>query len=254
MSDSLWPHGLQHTRLPCPSPTPKACSNMSIESVMPSHHLILCHPLLLLPSIFPSIRVFSNESVLHIRWPKYWNFSFSISPSNEYSDWFHLGWTGLIFLQSKGLSRVFSNTTVQKHHWVLYQSFCFSLRLWCSQGLSLLWFHVSFLLTWCTKPQTFMPWCALVLFTVYLFNAFYQFYYFFIFLKYTYTWILDFRLQENRYSICLEKLKTVEYTVIPLCNSRNDTFPKWCDDKISFSANLKIVKIPLPEKIWFHFW
>ena len=70
---------------------------MSIESVMPSNHLILCHPLLLLPSIFPSIRVFSNESVLHIRWPKYWGFSFSISPSKEYSvlisfrmDWFDL--------------------------------------------------------------------------------------------------------------------------------------------------------------------
>ena len=58
---------------------------MSIESVMPSNHLILCHPLLLLPSIFPSIRVFSDESVLHIRWPKYWSFSFNISPSNEYS-------------------------------------------------------------------------------------------------------------------------------------------------------------------------
>ena len=58
---------------------------MSIESVMPSNHLILCHPLLLLPSIFPSIRVFSNESLLHIRWPEYWSFSFSISPSNEYS-------------------------------------------------------------------------------------------------------------------------------------------------------------------------
>ena len=70
---------------------------MSIESVMPSSHLILCHPLLLLPSIFPSIRVFSNESALHIRWPKYWSFSFNISPSNE------------------GLSRVFSNTTVQNH-------------------------------------------------------------------------------------------------------------------------------------------
>ena len=70
---------------------------MSIESVMPSKHLILCHPLLLLPSIFPSIRVFSNESVFHIRWPEYWSFSFSISPSNEYSglisfrmDWFDL--------------------------------------------------------------------------------------------------------------------------------------------------------------------
>ena len=91
---------------------------MSIESVMPSSHLILCHPLLLLPSIFPSIRVFSNESALPIRWPKYWSFNFSISPFNEYSglmDWFPLGWTGWISLQSKGLARVFSNTTVQKH-------------------------------------------------------------------------------------------------------------------------------------------
>ena len=97
MSDSLRPYGLQHARLPCPSPTPKACSNMSIESVMPSHHLILCHPLLLLPSIFLSIRIFSSELALHISWPEYWSFSFSISPSNEYSrlisfriDWFDL--------------------------------------------------------------------------------------------------------------------------------------------------------------------
>ena len=87
---------------------------MSIESVMPSNHLILCPPLLL-PLIFPSIRVFSNESVHCIRWPKYWSFSFSISPSNEYSGLISLGWTGLISLHSKGLSRVFSNTTVQKH-------------------------------------------------------------------------------------------------------------------------------------------
>ena len=79
-------HGLQHTRPPCPSPSPGACSNSSIESVMPSNHLSLCRPLLLLPSIFPSIRVFSNESTLHIRWPKYWSFSFSISPSSEYSE------------------------------------------------------------------------------------------------------------------------------------------------------------------------
>ena len=86
MSDSLRPHGLQTAcQASCPSPTPGACSLMSIESVMPSNHLILCRPLLLLPSILPSIRVFSNESALHIRWQKYWNFSFSISPSNEYS-------------------------------------------------------------------------------------------------------------------------------------------------------------------------
>ena len=88
----------------------------SIESVMPSNHVILCHPLLLLPSVFPSIRIFSHESALHIRWPKYWSFSFSISPSSEYSGLisFRIDW--LYSLQSKGLSRVFSNTTVQKHH------------------------------------------------------------------------------------------------------------------------------------------
>ena len=87
---------------------------MSVESVMPSNHFLLCRPLLLLPSIFLSIRVFSNELALHIRWPKYWSFSFSVSPSKHSQGWFPLGWTGLI-LQSKGLSRVFSSTTVQKH-------------------------------------------------------------------------------------------------------------------------------------------
>ena len=86
---------------------------MFITLVIPSNHLILCRPLLLPPSIFPNIRVFSNESVLCIRWPKYWSFSFNISPSNEYQDWSPLGWTGLISLQSEGWSRVFSNTTDQ---------------------------------------------------------------------------------------------------------------------------------------------
>ena len=88
---------------------------MSIKLVMPSKHLILCLPRLLLPSIFPSIRVFSNESVLHIRWPKYWSFSFSISPSNEYSGLisFRICWLDLLAVQ--GTLRVFSNTTVQKH-------------------------------------------------------------------------------------------------------------------------------------------
>ena len=102
MSNSLRPHGLQHARLPCPSPTPRACSNsMSIESVMPSNHLILRRPLLLLPSIFPSIRVFSNESALHIRWPKYWSFSFNISPSNEQSRLisFRMDWLDLLAVQ-----------------------------------------------------------------------------------------------------------------------------------------------------------
>ena len=92
---------------------------MSVEFMMPSNHLILCCPLLLLASIFPSIRVFSNESALHIKWPKDWSFSFSISLSNEHPALicFRMDWLDL--LQSKGLSRVFSNTTVQKH-----QFFC----------------------------------------------------------------------------------------------------------------------------------
>ena len=87
----------------------------SIESVMPSSHLILCHPLFLLPPIPPSIRVFSNESTLRMSWPKYWSFGFSIIPSKEHPGLIPLEWTGCISLQSKGLSRVFSNTTVQKH-------------------------------------------------------------------------------------------------------------------------------------------
>ena len=87
---------------------------MCIHSVMPSYHLMLCHPLLLSSSIFPSIRVISNAS-LHIRWPKFWSFSFSISPSKNIQDWFPLGWTYWISLWSKRLSRVFCNTTVQKH-------------------------------------------------------------------------------------------------------------------------------------------
>ena len=86
----------------------------SIESMMPSNHLILCRPLLL-PSIFPSIRVFSIESVLLISWPKYWSFSFRISPSNEYSGLISFRMNWIDSLQSKGLSRVFPNTTGQKH-------------------------------------------------------------------------------------------------------------------------------------------
>ena len=93
MSDSLRPHGPQHIRPPCSSPTPRIYPNeMFIESVMPSNHHILCCPLLLSPSVFPSIRVFSSESALCIRWPKYWSFSFSISPSN----WFNWDSTDLL--------------------------------------------------------------------------------------------------------------------------------------------------------------
>ena len=97
MSNFLRCHGLQHTRLPFTN-FRSLLKLMSIRSVMPSNHLLLCHPLFLLPSIFPSIRVFSNESVLRIRWPKYWNFSFSISPSNEYSGLisFRMDWLDLL--------------------------------------------------------------------------------------------------------------------------------------------------------------
>ena len=99
MSNSLRPHGLQHTRFPCPSATPGVCSNLSTESVMPSNPLIFCCPLLLLPSIFPSIRVFSSESVLRIQWPKYW--SFSISPFNEHPGLisFRMDWLDLLAVQ-----------------------------------------------------------------------------------------------------------------------------------------------------------
>ena len=154
VSNSLWPHGLGPAKFLCPWNSPSKNTGvghfssvqslscvwllvtpwtaarqaslsitnsrsspkpMSIELVMPSNHLILYRPLLLLPSIIPSIRVFSNESALHIRWPKHCSFSFkSVLPINT-QDRFSLGWTGWISLQSKGLSRVFSNTTVQKH-------------------------------------------------------------------------------------------------------------------------------------------
>ena len=101
VSDSLRPHGPQRARLPCPSPTPGIYPNfMSIDSVMPSNHLFLCHPLLLPPPIFASMRVFANESVLRMRWPKYWSFSFNISPSSEHSGLisFRMDWLDLLKL------------------------------------------------------------------------------------------------------------------------------------------------------------
>ena len=101
VSDSLQPHGRQHARPPCPSSTPSLLKLMSIEWMVPSNHFILFHPLLLIPSIFPCIRVFSSESALHIRWPKYWTFSFSISPSNKYSRLisFRINWFYSLALQ-----------------------------------------------------------------------------------------------------------------------------------------------------------
>ena len=123
MSNSLWPHGLHHARLPCPSPAPQACSNSCpLSWWWHPTNLSSVIPLLLLPSILTSIKVFSNESVLCIKWPKYWSFSFSISPSSEYSGWisFRIDWLDIL---SKGLSRVFSNTTVQKHQFFGAQLF-----------------------------------------------------------------------------------------------------------------------------------
>ena len=101
MSNSLRPHRLQPTRLPCPSLYSELLKHMSIKSVMPSNHLILCHPLCLLPSIFLNIRVFSKESVLRIRWPNYWSFSFNISSSNEYSGLIssRMDWLDLLAVQ-----------------------------------------------------------------------------------------------------------------------------------------------------------
>ena len=101
VSNYLQPHEPQNVRPPSPSSTAGIYPNPSFESVMPSNHLILCHPLLLLPSIFPSIRVFSNESTLHMRWPKYWSFSFNISPSNEYLGLisFRMDWLDLLAVQ-----------------------------------------------------------------------------------------------------------------------------------------------------------
>ena len=116
VSSSLQPHGLQDSRLLLSITNSWSLLKlMSVESVMLSNYLILCLLHFLLPTIFPRIMVFRSESVLLNRWPKYCSFSFSISPSNQYSGRFPLGWTGWISLLSKGFSRVFSNTTVQKH-------------------------------------------------------------------------------------------------------------------------------------------
>ena len=137
MSGSLWPLELKHARLPCPSPSPRACSNSCPLSQWCHPTISSCCPLLLLPSVFPSIRVFSNESGLRIRWPKYWSFSFSIILQMNFQGWFPLGLTGLISLLSKGFSRVFSSTTIWKH-----QFFSTQLSLWSNS-------HIH---TWLTFP------------------------------------------------------------------------------------------------------
>ena len=129
VSNSFWLHGLQHARPPCPSPTPGACSNSCLSQ--------WCHPTISSSVVpFPScLQSFSAsgsfyESILCTRWPKYWSFSFNISPSNEYSGLISFRIDCLIFLQSKRLSRVFSNTTVQKH-----QFFCAQLSLYSNSHI-----------------------------------------------------------------------------------------------------------------------
>ena len=154
VSNSLQPHGLQHARLPCPSLSPSLFKFMSIESVTPSNHLILCHLLLLLPSIFPSIRVFSNELALCIRWPKFWSFSLSISPSNEYSELisFRIDWFDLCYpkdsqesspvpqlesINSSLLSLLYGPTLTSVHNYWKNQSFDY-MGLCVSKVMSLL--------------------------------------------------------------------------------------------------------------------
>ena len=111
VSDCLWPHGLQHARPPCPSSTPRVYPNSCPLTVMPSNHLIHCHTLLLLPSVFPSIRVLSNGSALCIRWPKYWSFSFSISPSKEHPGLISFRMDQLDFLAVQGTLK-----SILQHH------------------------------------------------------------------------------------------------------------------------------------------
>ena len=120
---SLQPHGLKHSRLLCPPLSPEVCSDSCPLSPWCYRTILYCHPLLLLPSVFPSARVFSNELALWIRWPKYWSFSFSLSPSNEYSRliFFRIYWFDLLHAQR--LSRAFSSTTVWKHQYFSVQQY-----------------------------------------------------------------------------------------------------------------------------------
>ena len=119
MSDSLQPHGLQHTRLPCPSPSPGICLH-SCPLSCPSNHLILCRPLL------PSIKVFSNESALGIRWPKYWSFSFSISPSDEYSGMVSFRIDGFDLLAIQEILKSLLKYHIRGHQFSCAQSFLLS--------------------------------------------------------------------------------------------------------------------------------
>ena len=155
MSNSLWPHGLQHTRLPCPLLCPRVCSNSCpLSRWCHLTILILCHLLflLLLLLVFPSKRVFPNESDLCIRWPKCWSLSFRSRPSNVYSGYIPLGLTSLISLEAKGLSRVFSSNTIQKH-----QSFCTQPSLWSNSHIHMWLLGKNTALTTQTSVSKVMP-------------------------------------------------------------------------------------------------
>ena len=130
-SISWWPHGLQHARPPYPSPTPGVYSNSCpLSQWCPSNHLILCRPLLLPPSVFLTIRVFSNESVLCIRWQKYWSFNFNISPSNEHSGLvsFRMEWLDLLAVEG-------TLKSLLHHHSSKHQFFCSQLSLWSNSHI-----------------------------------------------------------------------------------------------------------------------
>ena len=164
VSDSLWPHELKHARPPCPSLTlrPKP---RSIESMMPSNHLIPCRPLLL-PSTLPSIRVFSDESAFHIRWPKYWSFSFNISPTNEHPGLisFRMDWLDLLAVQGtlKSLLQHHSSEasilwrsaffTVQLSHTYMTTGKTIALTIWTCVGKSCLCFLI------CSLSLSYMLW------------------------------------------------------------------------------------------------
>ena len=143
VSESLEPVGLQHARLPWPSLSPGVCSDSSLLSWWCHPTISSCHLLLLLPSVFPSISIYSNESALPIGWSKYWSFSFSISPSNEYSALISFSIACVDILLSKGLSRVFSSTTIWKH-----QLFNAQPSLWSN----------SYIPTWLLEKPSYIIW------------------------------------------------------------------------------------------------
>ena len=184
MSNTLWPHALQQARLPYPSPNPRAYSNSCpsrqtcirscpthVRLIIRSNHLILCHPLLLPPSIFPSIRIFSNESVHPIRWPNYWSFSLNISPSNEYSGLisFRMDWLALLAVQEilkillqhhnskASILRCSAFFTVQLSHPYMSAGKTIALTRWTFVGkvMSLLFNMLSRLVFLSSKEQAF---------------------------------------------------------------------------------------------------